>query len=234
MRCKEFLLLIFTAAPAVLAGPPHSGSYRSTDAGGAVLTGSFSESWMPGGAHGQPGNTVNAMSWDGTTLGAQWRLWCPSIAARPTLQSDTRNLAGTGDVTYRTLYSGGRFWFSGAGPWGEGANDFTGALQNFSVTAVYHFEGGALAGIRSSVSTLGTFDGFSQCLEYTINSAEFMGTTDYSAKPGEYPEFLAANCGAGSVDRGGWGSVRSIAMSILHCQVSAEPSAWGEVKRLYK
>jgi hypothetical protein len=233
MRRWLFIIVIL-AASAALAGPPRSGTYRSTDLGGAVLTGNFSESWLPAGAHGQVGNTVNAMSWDGATLGTQWKLWCPSVASPPVPTGDTRDLAGTGDVTYRTTYMGGEFWFSGAGPWGDNTNDFTGTLQNFSVTAVYHFDGGQLASIHSSVSTLGVFDGFPQCLEYTINSAVFTGTTDYTPKPGDYPDFLTAGCAPNVLDRGGWGTAQSIAMSILHCRVGITPSAWGDVKRLYR
>jgi hypothetical protein len=232
MRPWFFIIIVVLAASAAQAGPPRSGTLRSTDLGGAVLTGNFSESWLTAGAHGQVGNAVNAMSWDGATLETQWKLWCPSVASPPVPAGDTRDLAGTGDVTYRTTYVDDQFWFSGAGPWGDNADDFTGTLENFSVTAVYHFVGGQLASIHSSVSTLGVFDGFPQCLEYTINSAVFTGTTDYTRKPGDYPDSLAADCASNVLDRGAWGTVQSIAMTILHCRVGFEPSAWGDVKRL--
>ena len=235
MRCHLviFFLCAFLAS-VTQAGPPHPGTYRSTDLAGAVLTGSFSESWMPAGTHGQPGNTVDAMSWDGATLGSQWKFSCPSIVAPPSVLSDSRDGTGTGDVTYQTSYSGGVFWLAAGGPWGDNSNDYTGTLQNFTVRTVYHYTENQVASIQSSVSTLGSFDGSSHCLEYTINSATFMGTTEYSAKPASYPDFLAANCNPSGADRGAWGSVQGISLTILHCRVAVEPAAWSLVKRLYE
>lgn len=232
-HCISGLLLMLLAST-VLAGPPVQGTYKSTDLGGLVLTGNFSESWLPGGGHGQPGNTVSASSWDGTALGTQWRLWCPAISTAPVLTSDTRNGDGTGDVTYRTTYIGGAFWFSGAGPWGDGTNDYTGTLQGFIVTAVYHFAANQLTGIESRVSTSGSFDGYSQCLEYSINSATFAGTTEYGAKPAVFPEFIAADCNPTGLERGAWGTVQKISVVVLHCRVELQPSAWTAVKRLYQ
>jgi hypothetical protein len=228
-----FLFLCALVAPAALAGPPHPGTYRSTDLGGAVLTGNFSESWMPAGTHGQVGNTVNTLSWDGAALGSQWKFYCPSIVTPPSVFSDSREGTGTGAITYQTSYGGGVFWMSGAGPWGDNTNDYTGTLQNFTVRTVYRFIDDQLVSIQSSVSTLGSFDGSSHCLEYTINSATFTGTTEYGPKPVSYPDFLAATCVANGVDRGGWGSAQEISLVILHCQVAVEPAAWSTVKRLY-
>lgn len=46
------------------------------------------------------------------------KLWCPSIQTPPVLVSDPRDVSGTGDVTYRTVYSGGHSWLGAAGPLG--------------------------------------------------------------------------------------------------------------------
>jgi hypothetical protein len=40
------LLSIVVAVPA-LAGPPANGTYTSTDIGGTMLPGRYSESWLP-------------------------------------------------------------------------------------------------------------------------------------------------------------------------------------------
>ncbi len=46
---------------------------------GTILGGRASDAWCTGVGPGRPGNTESAMSWDGTNLGAQWRIWGMTI-----------------------------------------------------------------------------------------------------------------------------------------------------------
>jgi len=225
------VVLGFIALPAV-AAPPVAGTYYSYDLpGGTFNAGRFSESWVDGGAHGQMGNTVNAESWNGTVLGTEWRLWCPSIQTPPALVSDTR-VNGTGDVTYRTVYTGGHFFLGAVGPWGD--EDYTGDLNFFVITTTYMYVNGELLGIRSNVTSYGQIAGYTDCMEYEINNAAFFGTTDMGPKPSDYPAFLDENCSEGVWARGGWGSATQIAIRIRgQCNVGVEPSTWGQIKALY-
>jgi hypothetical protein len=230
------LLMVGFSAVAVLAGQPTVGVYYSFDLpNGTFNTGTFSESWVDPGRDGQLGNTVNAQSWDGVLLGAEWKLWCPSIQMPPVLVSDTRDANGSGEVTWRTTYSGGHFWFSGLGPWGDGSQDYFGDLDFFNVTTTYHYVEHQILGIRSNVTSSGQFDGFTDCMEYAINNAAFFGNTDdHGPMPAGFPEFLDENCNEGTWVRGGWGSVTEITILIRgDCDVAAEPSSWGRIKSLY-
>jgi len=216
------------------AGPPTVGVYLSNDLGGTMLPGRFSESWVnPAASHGQPGNTLNAMSWNGAILGSEWKVWCPSIVIPPVLVSDNRDPNGTGDVTYQTQYGGGLFWMSRNGPWGDGIADYTGVVQTFVVTTTYQYVLGTVLGIRGNVTMSAKFDGYDNCMEYTINNTAFVHTTDEMPMPADYPPFLDNSCS--SWTRGGWGTVTEISLRILgSCTVDTRDATWGAVKALYK
>jgi hypothetical protein len=231
------IVCIVLVAGSAAANPPMNGTYLSTDLpGGTMLTGRFSESWVttpP--AQGKVGNTLHALSWDGTMLATEWKVWCASIGAPPVLISDTRDANGTGNVTYQTDYVGGYFWLSKNGPWGDGTEDYTGSLMSLRVEATYQFVMGNLLGIRSNVTMVGTFDGYDNCMEYVINNTAFTGSTDTSAMPAGYPPFMDTNCGTGTVTSGGWGTVSDIALQVLgSCTIRTEEKSWGAVKALYR
>jgi hypothetical protein len=77
MRCFITCLIVALLAVPALAGPPTIGVYMSP----AVTDGNFSESWKNGN-EGVAGNTINAMSWDGMSLGGQWTLTCMVAVAQ--------------------------------------------------------------------------------------------------------------------------------------------------------
>jgi hypothetical protein len=237
MRVTAMVLVLGLIAVPAFAGAPTQGTYYTYDMpNGSFNTGHFSESWVDPGQHGQHGNTINAQSWDGILLGDEWKLWCPSIQTDPVLVSNTVDGNGDGEVTWRTTYTGGHFWFSDDGPWENvlEPQEYTGDLDFFTVTTTYQYVGGEILGIRSNVVSYGQFDGFTDCMEYTINNAAFFGTTDEGPKPAEFPEFLDENCGTGTWSRGGWGSVTEIALRIRgDCDVATQPSTWGQIKSLY-
>ena len=236
MRLLAIFSIISLLALPVMADPPSEGVYLSYDMpGGMFSTGYFSESWAGPGRDGQLGNTIHAQSWDGNALGTEWMLWCPSIQSPPVLVSDTRDANGTGEVSYRTTYSGGYFWLSMNGPWGNGTEDYSGDLSFFTVNTTYHFVMGDVIGIRSNVTTSGLIDGFVECMVYEINNAAFFGNTDDNGpKPAEFPEFMDDGCSTGTLTRGGWGSVTEIALQIGgECDVATQPSTWGKIKSLY-
>jgi hypothetical protein len=233
MRLTAMAFFCLLAAVGAQAGAPVQGVYYTYDMpGGSFNTGRFSESWAATGGQGAIGNTVNAQSFDGVALGIEWKLWCPSIQTPPVLVGDTRDQNGTGDVTWRTVYSNGHFFLGAAGPWGD--QDYYGDLANFIVTATYKFVFGQLLGIRSNVVSWGQIDGYTDCMEYAINNAAFFGTTDMGPLPADYPAFLDEYCNTGTWSRGGWGSATEIAIRIKgECGIAAQPSTWGKVKSLY-
>ncbi len=237
MRTFVIIMALMMTAVPVLAGAPQTGVYLSDDMGGQMLTGHFSESWVDPGSHGQVGNTIHALSYDPAFgQGSQWKLWCASIAFPPSIVSDTRDANNTGEVTYRTEYTGGLFWFSKDGPWGDGSEDYTGVIDIFTATTTYLYVNGDVLGIRSNITTTGQFDNYSDCFEYTINNTAFFGDTDtVGPLPGDFPEFMDDTCVTGTRTRGGWGSVTEIALRILgNCTVATQETTWGAVKALYE
>jgi hypothetical protein len=234
MKRLLWVLLATVVAVPVMAGPPTQGVYYSTDIGGTVLEGRFSESWV-GMGPGQIGNTLNSMSFDGATLGTEWRFYCASIAVAPVLISDTRDASNTGEVVWKTDYDGGLFWLSKDGPWGDGLNDYTGFVTLMKVTTTYHYVLGQVLGIRSNVTLSGQFDDYDDCLEYVINNTAVFGDTDNNGPlPADYPPFMDANCQTGILNEGAWGSVTEIAMQIVgSCTLPVETTTWGSVKALY-
>jgi hypothetical protein len=220
-----FILLIPVLA---LAGPPVVGTYQTTDLGGQVLPGHFSESWLaPTFYEGNLGNTINAQSWDGGSLGTQWTLICPSIMAAPTMTSDTR-VAGTGTVKYETHYQNGAFWFGAAGPWGD--EDYTVQVDQMTVTSSHLYVGGVLQSVVSDIDVFGSFDGYINCMTYTISNAAITGNTQLFPIPAAYPAFIDDTCAAGP-QAGAWGDVVQATVVIYpSCEVGSQESTWGALK----
>jgi hypothetical protein len=236
MRFLLLLLAMVVCACPAMAGPPVDGIYNSDDIpGGTLATGRFSESWIDPGSAGQIGNTLNAESFGGLGLGAEWKMQCASIAQPPQLVSDTRDVNGTGEVTWRTHYSNGTFWLASSGPWGNG-QDYTGTLNSLIVTSTHLFTNGSPTGIRSNITTSGSFDGFDDsCAEYSINNATFFGDTDQGLPlPAAYPPFMDSSCQLGTRTRGGWGSVTQLTILVTGCTVPVEDMTWSQVKTLFQ
>ena len=229
-------LLLMVAVGVLLAGSasaqcPHTVGIFSSTGGGPVLDGRVSEAWCSG-YPGQPGNTENALSWDGATLGTQWHVWGMAIdASGAILISDTVNPYGYGTRTYQTFYDGGQFSLAGTGPWGDGYNDVTGTITSYIVVTTMTFVGGQVVGVTSNVS----FNGyFSECpdangciIEFGIANATRVWMSGQGTMPANYPGFL---CGA---SLGELFDACCITISI-QCQVATDESTWGALKGLYR
>jgi hypothetical protein len=123
MRCLLLVSVVSLFAGAALAGPPLIGTFSAGD-------GRFTESWN--GNQGVVGNTIHAQSWDGATLGLEWKLTCPSIVMTPTIVENTVDGTGTGYIKYKTVYDGGELWLSSTGPWGD--ENYTADLLTLGMT----------------------------------------------------------------------------------------------------
>lgn len=230
-----FLLSLCIAVP-LMAQPPVNGTYTSTDLGGLMLTGRYSESWFGGPL--QVNNTLNEESWDGATLGTQWRWYCPWILSPPTLLSNTVNGNGDGFKTWNVTYSDGICWLDGSGPWGGGDASYTANITTWSVQVTEQYANNVLiASIRNTFATA-QFQGYnSECMDLQISNNEMIGNTDSGAKPGDYPEFWYWNpCGSiGNAGPGEWGTVTDITFIIDGCiTIPVEEKTWGSVKAMYQ
>lgn len=234
MKCMRllvaFALAIFAASPAIAQCNPEPLDGRYTTSSGTILPGRASEAWCAGLGPGVPGNTENAMSWDGATLGAQWHAWGMAIddaGAIETARDIDAN--GTGWIDYTTNYDGGLFWLSGSGAWGGPAEGFTGYLTYYNVSTRVSYLKGEMVGASSNVFFTGIFDDCPNCaIEYAITNALFVWRTGMGSPPPNYPPFL---CGASA---GEYFDVCCIVMKIFCNEVGTEPTSWGAIKSIYR
>jgi len=223
------LMLVLLASP-VLAGPPLDGDYKSLD--GEVELGRFSESWA-GGGQGQIGNTVHAQSWDGMVLGGEWWVACPMAAEAPEVIADNVDpITGLGTIEYRTVYSGGHFWLSGAGPWGNGDVEYTGMLEYYTHHTTFIVVNFQPIAYTTNADFAGYFDTYCKCILVLANAA----SAGNGPQPPQYPVFLeyAPVCGENPGLLGEWGDVEDITISIFECASGNEASTWGGIKTLYR
>ena len=229
------LLAALLALPLVAAAAPANGIYTSTDIGGLLLTGRAS-TWRPGINSGLP-HVLHAQSWDGSTLGTQWEISCPTEPVNFLVQDN--RVSGVGTIVYTSTFTGGTFTlFPGAWPWGDG----TGTLLNTSlVTTVQYISINNVSTPVASVvngNTAGTFVG-GCALTFAIGNGSGVGeTTSLNpaiTKPANYPTFVDATCGPAGAGQqfGTWGNVITITMGI-NCPVATDAAAWGAMKNLYR
>jgi hypothetical protein len=221
---------VLIAMPLAAECPVHPvpGVYATTN--GSILPGHDSEAWCTIASPGVPGNTDNAMSWDGVNLGAQWRAWGMQIDATGAVLVNQFFLPnGNGYKDYQTNYTGGQFWLSRLHAWSDGVNDLTGTITYFNVQARVSYVAWAPVGVTSNIYFTGVFDQCPLCtLEYVITNAMLAWQTGYpSAMPANYPPF---SC---SANMGELYDICCIQASI-YCPVGVQDKTWGAIKELYR
>jgi len=218
-----------TVAFAECTHPPTDGVYMTYN--NTILAGRVSEAWCSGAGPGQPGNTENAMSWDGTNLGLQWKVWGQAIDANGAVETGRYfDANGNGWIDYVTDYTGGQFWLSGNHLWGDGSTDYTGTITYFNVGARVKYTGWQPVGVTSNIFLTGAFNDCTNCaLEYAISDALLVWRTGYPAPmPADYPPFLC-NASTGELF-----NACCIVAKIFCTPISTESSTWGGIKALYR
>ncbi|MDZ7798190.1 MAG: hypothetical protein U5L76_01080 [Patescibacteria group bacterium] len=218
-----FVLLFACSVSADCLYPPNDGIYTTTDE--TILGGRASEAWCSGNP-GQAGNTINAMSWNGTTLAGQWKVWgMISEGAVETARDIDEN--GTGWIDYVTDYNEGRFWLDGE-TFGSGLMDYQGDISYFNVSTRVSYVGGEMIGVTSNILFTGIFDDCGCAIEYAITNAMLVWQTGQPNQPADYPPFL---CAANS---GEFFDICCIQAKIYCDPISTDDSSWGAIKGLYK
>jgi hypothetical protein len=228
------LLSIVVSVPA-LAGPPTNGTYTSTDIGGAMQPGRYSESWLGGGKL-SAGNTLNEESWDGFALGVEWKWYCPYIAAAPALISDTVDGFGNGQKTWRVTYAGGYMWFNGAGPWAGGDASYTANVDMWIATVTETYANNVEVGTVRNHLSRATFVGYNdECINLAISNLEKLGDSALGVPLGFPVPLDGTTCAPAAPGAAEWGDVDSITLVIDGCEtVGVEATSWGAVKALYR
>ncbi|HER43424.1 MAG TPA: hypothetical protein ENO08_03085 [Candidatus Eisenbacteria bacterium] len=195
-----------------------------------ISPGHASEAWCGNIGPGVPGNTENAMSWDGMALGAQWRVWGMYIDGVGAVETGRSfDAYGNGWIDYTTNYLGGQFWLSKDHLWGDGVHDLTGTLNYYNVGTRVSYIEGTPVGATSNIFFTGQFDDCpGRSLEYVITNAMLVWRSDSGLpRPDNYPGFL---CDANS---GELFDVCCITARIEEL-VATEESSWGAIKELYR
>jgi hypothetical protein len=229
------VLLLASASVVAASGtnPPLVGTYKTLT--NTVLPGRATESMPCDSCDGVAGNLIMAESYDGTTLGTNWKVTCAQEAVPATLVYDGV-VSGTGQRIYQSSYTGGQLWLSGAGAWGTGDPYYSGGLSSFTVVAVKQYAAGSLVGIVSNVNFSGSLDGYDQCFTLAISNAEYLGATPAAPPlPGPFPSIQGpSDCNLPAAHGSYW-NVHDITFSILgRCVTGARKSTWGELKSTYR
>jgi hypothetical protein len=222
-----FAILMASSVPA-LAGEPLDGVYKSS-------LGDFDEgresSWWSFDGYVSNLNTMHAESWDGATLGGDWKVMCPFIVG-VNLIDDTVDGAGNGHRIYLLTYSGGFVELGGAGPWGNGDPSYTAwIVQQTEVRTIQYIANDMVASV-SDHRIWGKFPpAGTKCATLGIGNGVWLGSG--SSAPAGYPSFRDPNCFVR--DRAGsWSDIRDLTITIQGCVVSTAETTWGAVKSMYR
>jgi hypothetical protein len=230
MRNSRLVFILFVilaaTATAALAGPPFDGIYKSSD--GDFNEGREGSSWLSGDFLGRS-NVLHAESWDGSTLGTDWKILCPEVV-RVTLIVDVAP-GGTGQRIYMLDYVNGFLELSGAGPWGNGDAVYTGPIDRYREFRTIQYVAGVKVGSVSDHLLEGNFKPYKGCFNWAIGNGVWLGEGDKIAAG--YPAFRTRDC-SGNAKPGHWGDIRDLTLTIQGCAVSTEPSSWGAVKAMYR
>jgi len=231
------LLSIVVSAPAFAAAPAN-GTYTSTDIGGLVLPGRYSESWYPNKL--TVNNTLNEASWDGFTLETQWHWYCPWISSAPVLLFSNVDGFGNGMKVWRVTYTGGYCWLNGTGPWAGGDAFYTANINTWIAIVTETYSAFNEVGTVRNHNATATFNGYNkECMSLAISNIEKISDTVKSGGPvpAGYPSFWNwIGCfDEGPDGPGEWGDVDSITLTITGCEtIATEQRSWGAVKALYR
>lgn len=233
-----FLLALFVAGALVApasAGAPIPGVYKSTDIGGTMQPGRYSESWTVANGHLTLGNTTNKYSWDGFTLGAEWWMYCAQISQAPLLLQDTVDTNGNGIRQYQVVYTGGLCVLSGTGPWGGGDPSYTAPYTSYSEIKTFHYTNNVITAVIGTAQLQAEVLVYEDCMTLSIANHSQDGDTDSAALPANYPGFLNPNTCTATRTLGSWGEADEFTLVITGtCTVPVEESTWSRIKDMYK
>jgi hypothetical protein len=227
-------LVVLLVAGTSFAGPPLDGNYQSTDLGGPVNIGHYTEGWDASGAAVETGTTLNAESWDGMNLGTQWRYWCGTLMSDGAVLTDNVDANGNGNRTYMKTFVGGYIWLSGAGPWANGDADYPGTIDTYVEFETVTYEEFVAVAAVTNVQATAHFDNYTDaCMTFYIGNGSLVASTDLGdAIPANYPDLLDTSCDATRTHGAAW-DFFTVTLSIAGCTTPVNETTWGAVKSMY-
>jgi len=193
-----------------------------------MIEGRASEAWCNGN-FGDPGNTVNMLSWDGSQLATEWQFYDMAIDdAGPQLVFDGVE-DGNGVEIYEIGFDGGRFVLAGDAWTGDGEDRMGDVMDYTAVLSITYVDGELVAAV-ANVTCDGTFDGCPEnnacSLNLTANTGLFWQSGSDQPMPADFPEFL---CDATM------GSLYNVSATTVEisCVVATETHSWSEIKAMH-
>lgn len=226
LATASFILVLLTSAS--FAGAPLNGDYQSTDLGGSLYLGRYTESWDASSDALSPGTTLNAESWDGSVLASQWHYWCSTSETNASLLTDNVNASGNGNRTYMKTFVGGYISLSGSGPWANGDAEYLGTIDTYTEFETITYTNWVPVAAITNVQAIAYFDDYpGTCMSFYIGNGTLITSTDLGeAIPADYPALLDAGCSATRTAGAAW-DFTSITLSIVDCAVGTEELSWG-------
>lgn len=216
------------------------GYYMTYD--GTLLQGRMSESWLGDSLDFfVPGNVINIMSWDGSSLGSQWRIW--DVVVDDDGAVIINELVGPEwhCIDYSVDLTGGRFWLDNT-HFGDGTIGLDGWIFYMNIQTRACYMADTLISVSSNIWIRGSFNYCPGCAIAidVVNAVNFMDP-EYPPVPEEYPEFSAG------AENGFYWEVYSLLVKILcgngiggiydepYCiQIGTESASWGKIKTIYR
>ena len=231
-------VVLVVSAAAVWAGPPLSGTWKTTD--GDFDEGTATSKWAAPGYLGV-GAVIYGRSYNGGFTN-DWTINCPMVAS-VLLISGTGG--GTGNSTYMITYTGGYETLGGPGnPWDGGDAVYTGTITSYYEFRTVQYVSGKIVGAVSDHDVSAHIQGYNDsCAAWAIGNGVLIGTTPHASfvspiktvKDPNYPDFPApGTCLLSPNGPGHWDDIRDLTLSITGCTVATQPTTWGGVKSMYR
>ena len=241
IRVLLLTAVMVVSAAAVWAGPPLSGTWKSTN-------GDFDEgtaTTQSGGNYLGVGNTIYGRSYAGGVFTNDWTINCPTVVSVVALGLP---IGATGNFTYMITYSGGYVTLGGPGnPWNGGDAVYTGTIDTYVELRTIQTVSNLVVGAVSDHNVSAHLQGYNDtCVAWAIGNGVLRGGTspetpkafNYGVlqlvKPANYPDFPGANCVLSPNGAGHWEDIKDLTVSITGCAVATQPSTWGGVKSMYR
>ena len=145
-------------------------------------------------------------------------------------------IAGNGNRVVACTYTGGIFWLSGTGPWGNGDAQYPGHFDTYVEYESVQYVGGVPIAATTTVVSSAHFDAYpTACLAFGIAGGSRIGTTALgNTMPSNYPAMLDPACSATMVN-GAWWTMNSLTISLVaDCATPAKHATWGALKAIYR
>lgn len=233
-------VVLVLGAAAVYAGPPLSGTYKSTN--GDFDEGTATTSWAPGGYLGA-NNLLFARSSSGGVFTNDWQVSCASVASAVLI---VPKFGANGQEIWQITYApGSGVQLGGPGnPWDGGDATYPGIIDSYVEIRTVQYVSNKIVGAVSDHAISAHLVGYNEsCVAWAIGNGVLRGGTTNplftyptleSVKSSAYPDFPSAGCFFSANGTGHWDDIRDLTLSITGCAVKTEQSTWGAVKSMYR